>query len=315
MKPILIAHRGASGYLPEHTLPAVVAAHTMGADYIEQDIVLSRDGVPLVLHDIYLETTTDVASKFPGRQRENGRFYAIDFDLPEIKTLSVRERTTADGKAVFPGRFPVVDMALRIPTLAEEITLISGLNQSRGMQTGYYVEMKAPAFHQAAGQDIAGITLDTLEQAGLNTKAAPVFLQCFDPNTLRYLKDELRTPLPLIQLVGDNGWSDPPGVDFQMMRSELGLDEVARYADGIGPWIPQLFEEDGMTPSRLVRAAHDRNLLVHTYTLRADSLEAGFEDFEALQAGVFSRAKVDGAFSDFPDLTRRFIDITQRSND
>ena len=162
MKPILIAHRGASGYLPEHTLPAVVAAHVMGADYIEQDIVLSRDGIPLVLHDIYLETTTDVAVKFPGRNRSDGRFYAIDFDLDEIKSLSVHERVDGSGTAVFGSRFPVVDMALRIPTLAEEITLINGLNHSRSRSAGYYIELKAPALHRAAGLDIATITLELL---------------------------------------------------------------------------------------------------------------------------------------------------------
>ena len=84
MKPIVIAHRGASAYLPEHTLPCVAAAHTLGADYIEQDIVLSRDGVPMVLHDIYLESTTNVAQRFPKRCRDDGRFYAIDFDLAEL---------------------------------------------------------------------------------------------------------------------------------------------------------------------------------------------------------------------------------------
>ena len=89
MKPIVIAHRGASAYLPEHTLPCVAAAHALGADYIEQDIVLSRDGVPMVLHDIYLDSTTNVAQQFSGRGRDDGRFYAIDFDLTELKTLSV----------------------------------------------------------------------------------------------------------------------------------------------------------------------------------------------------------------------------------
>ena len=312
MKPILIAHRGASGYLPEHTLPAVVAAHVMGADYIEQDIVLSRDGIPLVLHDIYLETTTDVAVKFPGRNRSDGRFYAIDFDLDEIKSLSVHERVDGSGTAVFGSRFPVVDMALRIPTLAEEITLINGLNHSRSRSAGYYIELKAPALHRAAGLDIATITLELLEGAGLNTPNAPAFLQCFDPATLRQLKTELATPLPLIQLIADNAWGEVPGIDFQAMQSDRGLVEIADYADGIGPWIPQLFEPDGTTPGELVQNAHHHGLLVHTYTLRADNLEAGFQTFDALQEGVFIRAGVDGAFSDFSDLTRRFIDGMDR---
>ncbi|MDG1066648.1 MAG: glycerophosphodiester phosphodiesterase [Luminiphilus sp.] len=308
MKPIVIAHRGASAYLPEHTLPCVAAAHTLGADYIEQDIVLSRDGVPMVLHDIYLESTTNVAQQFPDRGRGDGRFYAIDFDLAELKTLSVHERVDFSGSAVFSDRFPLADLQLRIPTLSEEIILIEGLNKSRGMRTGYYIEMKSPAFHTAAGLDIARSTIEVLEAAGLHHENAAIFFQCFDPETLRYLKHDLNSPLPLIQLMGDNSWEEPPGVDFDLMGTEQGLDDVASYADGIGPWIPQLFKADGLTPSQLVGAAHARGLLVHAYTLRADSLESGFKSFEALHKGVFLDAGIDGVFSDFPDITREFID-------
>lgn len=308
MKPIVIAHRGASAYLPEHTLPCVAAAHTLGADYIEQDIVLSRDGIPMVLHDIYLESTTNVAQQFPDRYRDDGRFYAIDFDLTELKSLIVHERVDGQGSAVFADRFPVVDLQLRIPTLSEEIILIEGLNKSRGTNTGYYIEMKSPAFHAAAGLDIAVSTIKVLEAAQLHHENAPIFFQCFDPDTLRYLKNELHSPLPRIQLMGDNSWQEPPGVDFDLMRTEQGLDDVAGYADGIGPWVPQLFEADGVMPSQLVAAAHARGLLVHAFTLRADSLECGFRDFESLHRGVFLNAGIDGVFSDFPDITREFID-------
>jgi glycerophosphoryl diester phosphodiesterase len=307
VNPIVIAHRGACAYLPEHTLPCVAAAHALGADYIEQDIVLSRDGVPMVLHDICLESTTDVAQQFPERGRDDGRFYAIDFDLTELKSLSVHERVDPQARPVFDGRFPVVDLQLRIPTLSEEIILIEGLNKSRGMSTGYYIEMKSPAFHTASGLDIAKSTIKVLETAQLHYENAPIFFQCFDPETLRYLKHDLQSPLPLIQLVGDNSWEEPPGVDFDLMRSASGLDIVATYADGIGPWVPQLFEADGVTPSQLVGAAHARGLLVHAYTLRADSLEGQFKTFEALHRGVFLDAGIDGVFSDFPDITREFI--------
>lgn len=103
--PDVIAHRGASGYLPEHTLEAATLAFSQGADYIEQDLVLSRDLVPVVLHDIHLDTVTDVAHKFPYRKRSDGRFYAFDFTLEELKTLKVRERTDLAGNEVFPNRY------------------------------------------------------------------------------------------------------------------------------------------------------------------------------------------------------------------
>jgi glycerophosphoryl diester phosphodiesterase len=159
---IVIAHRGASGYLPEHTLAAKAVAHAMGADYIEQDVVLSRDGVPVVLHDIQIETVTDVATMFPGRARADGRFYAIDFSLDELKALTVMERADERGEQVFPDRFPRGASSFRIPTLAEEIELIQGLNLSTGREAGIYPEIKAPAWHRAQGQDISAIVLGVL---------------------------------------------------------------------------------------------------------------------------------------------------------
>jgi len=136
-RPIVIAHRGASGYLPEHTLAAKAVAHAMGAHFIEQDVVLSRDGTAIVLHDIHLDCTTDVAQRFPGRARSDGRFYAIDFDLQEIRQLRVHERThPLTSAAVFPERFPVQTALFQVPTLAEEIDLLAGLDRSRGRRTG-----------------------------------------------------------------------------------------------------------------------------------------------------------------------------------
>ncbi len=307
-KPIVIAHRGASAYLPEHSLLAVVAAHMQGADYIEQDVVLSRDGVPMVLHDIYLESTTDVAARFPGRARGDGRYYAIDFTLEELKSLSLNERREPSGEPVFPGRFPQTNLDLRVPTLDEEIRLIFGLNKSTGRTAGFYIELKAPVFHRDHGQDIAVAVLSVLDQYGLNQPDAPVFLQCFHDGTLRYLHDTLQTPLPLIQLIAENDWHEDGGVDYEWLRTAQGLDYIAQFARGIGPWIPQLFDANPTTPGALAARAHERGLLVHPYTLRADSLSLGAPDFETLQTRVLVEAAADGAFSDFPDLTRQFID-------
>lgn len=304
---MVIAHRGASAYAPEHSILAVALAHGMGADFIEQDVVLSRDDIPVVLHDIYLDATTDVADKYPSRQRSNGRFYAIDFTLDELKQLRVHERVS-DGTPVFPARFPLIDMDLRIPTLEEEIELIQGLNTSRQQQTGFYIELKGPAFHRREGKDIAEITLSVLSRHGLNEAGSPVYLQCFNGDTLRALKQEFKTPLPLIQLLADNSWGEDGDEDYEFLQTSDGLDRICRYAEGIGPWLPQLMSTDGMEVGDLVERAHMRNLLVHPYTLRADALSLSAQDFTALQHTVFINARVDGAFTDFPDLTRKFID-------
>jgi glycerophosphoryl diester phosphodiesterase len=168
--PLVIAHRGASGYLPEHTLAAKALAHAMGADYLEQDVVLSRDGTAIVLHDIYLDATTDVAQKFPDRARSDGRFYAIDFDIHEIRQLRVHERMQLTpphrGSAVYPQRFPVAPGLFQVPTLAEEIDLIAGLDRSRGTRTGLYIEFKSPNWHHAQCLDVVAAVMSVLREKG-----------------------------------------------------------------------------------------------------------------------------------------------------
>lgn len=312
--PIVIAHRGASGYLPEHTLAAKALAHAMGADYLEQDVVLTRDGVPIVLHDIHLQTTTDVAERFPDRARDDGQFYAIDFSLAEIRQLRVFERRSGDGQhTVYPARFPLGPGLFTVPTLAEEIALIAGLDRSRNTQTGLYIELKAPRFHRAEGQDIARAVLQVLRDSGYAERSAQVFLQCFDDATLRYLKQEqeLQTALPLIQLIADSSWGEDSAVDYDFLQTPAGLDQIARYADGIGPWLKQIYlGTDGAGRpqfSNLVAQAHARGLLVHPYTFRRDELPAGIDTFEQLLELFIEQQQVDGLFTDFPDLVVDYL--------
>ncbi|MEQ8514014.1 MAG: glycerophosphodiester phosphodiesterase [Chromatocurvus sp.] len=313
-RPIVIAHRGASGYLPEHTLPAKALAHAMEADYLEQDVVLTRDGVPIVLHDILLDDTTDVATIFPGRQRDDGHFYAIDFTLADIRQLRAHERRSGgqEGDAAFPGRFPTGPGLSGVPTLAEEIRLIEGLNRSRSLHTGLYIELKAPQFHREAGMDIARTVLDVLEQAGLAAARDRVYLQCFDPPTLRYLQDTLKTELPLIQLIGDNSWGEGGGTDYDWLRTDEGLADIARYADGIGPWIMHIYtgRRVGSEPevTDLVARAHGAGLLVHPFTFRRDALPPGIGTYRELLELFIGQVGVDGVFTDFPDLTVDYLE-------
>ncbi len=311
-RPIVIAHRGASAYLPEHTLPAKALAHAMGADFIEQDVVLTSDGVPIILHDIHLEATTDVAEWFPGRQRADGHFYAIDFSLEEIRRLRAHERRRPDGSPVYPSRFPARAGLSGVPTLAEEIALIDGLNRSRGVTAGLYIEMKGTAFHRSEGLDLPKAVLTVLKEAGWDKRAEAVYLQSFEPEALKYLRGELQTTLPLIQLIGENAWVEDGGVDFDYLRSDAGLDAVAEYADGIGPWLMQLYQgPDSRGAPRLtdlVERAHARGLAVHPYTFRADELPPGVNSFEELHRLFFETLGIDGVFSDFPDRTRAYLD-------
>jgi len=311
-RPLVIAHRGASGYLPEHTLAAKALAHGMGADFIEQDVVLSRDGIPIVLHDIYLEATTDVAARFPGRARADGHFYAMDFTLAEIRALAALERCDPrTGGVVYPGRFPRESALFGVPTLAEEIDLIAGLDRSRGRRTGLYIELKSPRRHRAAGLDLPGAVLDVLEQKGYAGRTDQVFLQCFDDATLQQLRLERGTRLPLIQLIANPAWGEDSAVDYDYLRTPAGLDYVADYAHGIGPWLPHIYlgKADTGEPvlSPLVPQAHERGLLVHPYTFRRDDLPAGVADFDELLDIGIRHAGIDGLFTDFPDLAIDYL--------
>jgi glycerophosphoryl diester phosphodiesterase len=317
--PLVIAHRGASGYLPEHTLASKALAHAMGANFIEQDVVLTRDGTAIVLHDIYLDSTTDVAQKFPDRARADGRFYAIDFDLPEIRQLQVHERYHIDqgriGDAVFPKRFPTQSALFHVPTLAEEIEMLAGLDRSRGCRTGLYIELKAPNWHRSEGLDLPSAVLKVLEQTGYWNRPDQVFLQCFDDHTLRQIRPELETPLPMIQLIGENSWGEDSEVDYNYLRTPAGLSYVASYAQGIGPFLPHVFlgkTESGVPRlSELVELAQARGLQVHPYTFRRDELPAGIESFTELLDIFVRQAGVDALFTDFPDLVVDYLRLLE----
>ncbi len=297
-KKVVIAHRGASGYLPEHTLPAKAMAYAMKVDYIEQDIVLSKDDIPIVIHDIHLETVTDVALKFPDRKRNDGRFYVIDFTFEELKELNVSERfDPSTNEAVYSERFPVNTSVFKLHSLQEEIELIQGLNKSTGNNIGIYPEIKAPEFHLNEGKDISKIVLDVLETYGYSTKKDKCILQCFDAKELKRIRTEFKSELFLVQLI-------------EFKEEENRLEEFAAYADGIGPWVQQIIigkNEDGTWKlSELVSNAHQLNLKVHAYTFRADQL-GEFTSFEALLNVALYEANIDGVFTDFPDKVMGFV--------
>jgi glycerophosphoryl diester phosphodiesterase len=302
-KPIVIAHRGASGYLPEHTLESVTMAHAMGVDSVEQDVALTRDGELIVLHDLYLDNVSDVAERYPNRSRNDGRHYAIDFDLDEIRTLRIHERTNGSGDPVFPGRFPHQEALFRIPTLREEIALIQGLNRTTGRETGIYIEPKSPAWHAQEGEDIMRAVISQLAECGYTHKQDRVHLQSFDLPYLERARSELKTDLKLVQLIGENSW-DENDCDFTLMRTREGLKEIARFADGIGPWIPHLvtFNKDGFADiSDLVRLAHEAGLFVHSYTLRADQLPPEIANMKEASELLIDKVGLDGIFTDHPD--------------
>lgn len=310
MRPVVIAHRGASGYLPEHTLPAKALAYAMGADYLEQDVVATRDDALVVLHDIHLDRVTDVAIRFPGRRRRDGRYYVRDFDLGELKSLRVHERSNVDGSLVYPQRFSSSDEVFRIQTLAEELDFVQQLQDAGGRAVGIYPEIKRPEWHRREGIDITPQFLEVLAEHGYRERSDNVYLQCFDARELRRIRHDLGCRLKLIQLIGEDSWGES-STSYAPLRAQQGLDRLARTVDGIGPWILRAYRvarKDGAIRSTgLVERAHKAGLAVHPYTFRADELPEGFASFEALLAFFIDNLLIDGLFTDFPDQVVRFM--------
>ncbi len=316
---IIIAHRGASGYLPEHTLPAKAMAYAMHADYLEQDLVMTKDNELVVLHDHFLDRISNVATIFPGRARADGRFYAIDFTLAELRRLQLTEGFQENNAAVFPKRFPLWKSNFTIHTFAEEIEFIQGLNHSTGRQVGLYPEIKSPWFHHKAGKDISLAVLETLKQYGYTQKNSLVYLQCFDANELQRIRKTLfpalNMEIKLIQLIAETNWQETfyqapdqswQPYDYDWMKQKAGLEKIATYAHGIGPWMHMIVSTQSsktqLKITDLVKNAHAAGLLVHPYTLRKDELPKYVEDFTQLLELFLFKIGVDGIFTDFPDL-------------
>lgn len=290
-RPIVIAHRGASGYTVEHTEAAKAIAFAQGADFLEQDVVLSKDGQFIVSHDITMEETTDVELRFPNRARSDGRYYFADFAWNEIKELEVHERTRRKSDdRVFPSRFPGA-AGQRLLRLTDEIKLIRGWNHSTGRNTGLYVELKSPAFHKKEFGKSMGESLLPILSQEVNSKM-PCYIQCFEADELIDLHDRLQCKWPLIFLMGK-----------ELSQSELA--EVKRYATGIGPSIELLAVrgvDQRVTSTGLCENAHKLGLLVHAYTVRKDQLPKWSPSLDHTHSFLIQQLKVDGFFTDFPDL-------------
>lgn len=292
--PLVIAHRGASGELPEHTLAAYERAIDQGADCIEPDLVMTRDGVLVARHDIYLSTTTDVAEhpEFAARRRpfptprapDRTEWFVADFTLEELATLRARQP--------FPGRSTADDGRFAIPTFDAVLALARRRSAGRATPVCIYPEAKAPAFHAARGLDLGTAILAALERHGVDRPGAPLFIQSFDPAFLHAMRS--RTALPLILLVEDQA-------ALAAARALPG----APFWEGLGVPHAMLFDAKGAS-SGLVESAHEAGQLVHVWTYRDD---APFTEGESTEQALRQALAlgVDGIFTDFPASAVRVI--------
>ena len=314
-EPLLIAHRGASGERPEHTLAAYERAIDQGADFIEPDLVLTKDGVLVARHENEIGGTTDVADhpEFADRKTtkvidgvEMAGWFTEDFTLAELRTLRARERLPDLRPA--NKRF---DTLYQIPTFEEILKLVRAKEAESGRRIGLYPETKHPSYFAGIGLPHQAPLLDLLSRYGYMTQADPVFIQSFEVGNLKALRAATR--LRLIQLVdAQGGPADMPGTSYDDMLTVQGLAEIATYADGIGPSAAQVLTPEGATA--LVGRAHDAGLQVHVWTLRMENpfLPAQYQrgddpegrgDFAGYVRAIVA-AGVDGFFTDFPGQAR-----------
>ncbi len=322
--PLVIGHRGAPGYLPDHTLEGYALAIELGADFIEPDLVATKDGFLIARHEPNLVATTNVKDlpQFAGRKRtvaidgfpEEG-FFASDFTLAEIRTLrAVQPLGERDQR--FNGKFG-------IPTLDEVIALAKRKSAESGRTIGIYPETKHPTYHQTIGLPLEDRLLDALKRAGWNKRESPVFIQSFETANLKYLRGKTR--VRLVQLIDANDVNPDGSLDFTApydrpydwtvsgraglfkdLVTPAGLAEVKTYADGIGPWKPYIMSQAGpnlLPPTTLVADAHRAGLVVHPYTFRNEQrrLAADYAGNPVNEYLRFYELGVDGLFSDFAD--------------
>lgn len=307
--PLIIAHRGASGHRPEHTLEAYALAVQMGADYIEPDLVSTSDGVLVARHENEIGGTTDVADRFPDRRTTKlidgdsaTGWFTEDFTLAELRTIRARERLGSRDKQ-YDGQFAV-------PTFTEVLALADSLGRARGRVVGVYPETKHPSYFRSIGLPLEPPLIAALDAQGWNRADAPVFIQSFEAGNLRELAQA--TPVRLIQLAAGGSPPDrrldPSLPSYADMLTPDGLAALAQYVAGVGVEKRLVLPPDSGTTD-LVRDAHAAGLKVHVWTIRQEPNFVGrrFDGDVDAEIRAYVEAGVDGLFSDHPDVAVRVI--------
>jgi len=293
-RPLIIAHRGASGHRPEHTIEGYTLAIEMGADVVEPDLVSTKDGVLVARHENEIGGTTDVEGKFPARKTTKqidgqaiSGWFTEDFTLAELKTLRARER--------LPFRSHDYDGRFVVPTFEEIVDLAARKSRETGRAIAVYPETKHPTYFRSIGLPLEPPLVATLDARGLRRKADPVFIQSFEPSSLQTLRT--MTGVRLMQLLDE-------GADVTPDR----LAAIAKYADGIGPnkrlIVPAGPDGRLLPPTSLVGEAHAAGLFVHVWTMRSEDvfLSPSYGGDPKREYEQFASLGVDGLFTDFPDV-------------
>ncbi len=312
--PLIIGHRGASGYRPEHTLAAYELAIEMGADYIEPDLVITKDGVLIARHENEISETTNVANcqEFKNRRtikvidgESKSGWFCEDLTLAEIKQLRAKERipNICPGNAVFDGLY-------EIPTFQEIIDLVKRRSKTVQRTIGIYPETKHPSYFNSIGLGLENPLVTALHANGYKDKNAPIFIQSFEVGNLQYLST--KTDLPLVQLINNTGKpydfvTSGDGRTFRDLITTTGLKGISEYAIAIGInknlLIPRDSNNQLLSPILVISNAHAENLLVHVWTFRNENifLPSNLQDNPLKEYELFLELGIDGVFTDYPD--------------
>ncbi|MGI9331397.1 MAG: glycerophosphodiester phosphodiesterase family protein [Gammaproteobacteria bacterium] len=330
-KCLVIAHRGASGYVPEHTLAAYRLAILLGADYIEPDLVMTRDGHFIARHENRLSGTTDISdhAAFSQRRatrtindRETSDWFSEDFTLPELRQLRARERLPE----VRPANTSLNDL-FPIPSLQDIIDMVRDMEQILGRSIGLYPELKSPAYFRDRGLDPEGTLVEVLEANDYRGTGAPVFIQSFETDSLKRLND--LTEIRLVYLLARD--ADTPAKTEAQISND-GLRQLAEFVDGIGVekyglLIPrdEAGNLSGKNATDLPQRAHSLGLVVHAWTFRAENefLPANLRSAgpntalgdSLAEHRLFIDAGIDGFFTEQPDIARAACNETRQRRD
>ncbi len=313
-KILVIGHRGASGHRPEHTLASYNLAIDMGADFIEPDLVATKDGVLIARHENEISGTTDVAIKFPTRKKTKSMdgvkvtgWFTEDFTLKELKTLRAKERLPSRDQS-YNGKF-------QIPTFSEVLELAAKRSREIGREIGVYPETKHPTYFSSIGQPLEPLVAKELKRVGWDKKESPVIVQSFELSSLRRLKDLIGCRL--VYLLEEAEMRPFDGViagdprTYGDYTKPEELKKLSTWLFGIGPYKRLIVPADKngklMKPTSLIEDAHRVGLSVHAYTFRGDQpfLAKEYEGNPGLEYKQFFDLGVDGVFSDFPDQAVR----------
>ena len=329
--PIVIAHRGAQFLYPEHTMEGYKKAIKLGADFIEPDLVMTKDGILVARHEPFISETTNVSALPEYADRKITKmldgvavtdWFVSDFTLSELKTLRARQS--------WKERTHEYDDLFEIPTFEEIIAFAKAHKTTSGNPVGIYPELKHPSFHKSLGLAMEDVFLNKITMAGYVDKASPIFVQCFEVSTLQYIATH--SEVRLIQLIGaagitsngdlrftkEDGSYDPEGQPYDFIlnknartysyfTTEEGMKFASTYADGIGPWKPFVISysktDEGevkvLAPTNFVAMAHKYKLEVHPYTFRKEDTRWSNNKSGATEYQLFFEAGVDGVFSDY----------------